>query len=169
MIRALALLAALAAFPAQAAELYFCWRGNAGYSMTGMMQFDDALLEAPLITEADVTDFKITGWHGRDLLGSWSLSELTPTTSWLLNFDPGKMRFLMTGYGVFQAWNAHGAVNDCGEKGFGFNAGNGGQDICVNGRFVAESTIPWPTPLLASPTPVQPGCSGPPMVSKRQK
>lgn len=162
-----ALFAALAAAPAQAVELQFCWRGAAGYSMTGLMRFPDALRDAALVTQDDITAFEITGWRHGERLGHWSLEALGPDTSWLLSFDPIAMRFPMTGIGVFQAWNAGGAVDDCGSPGFGFNAGNGGQDVCVDGRFVTESTIPWETPLYAGTTPVTPACDGAPMLSGR--
>ena len=165
----LALLAALAAFPAQAVELHFCWRGDAGYSMTGTMTFPDALLAAPRVTQADLTGFRITGYRDGERIGGWSLDALTPGTSWLLTFDPGAMRFPMPGIGVFQAWNADGGVADCGDPGFGFNAGNGGQDICLDGRFVTESTIPWHTPLSAGRAPVTPGCGGPVVVSRLER
>ncbi|MCP1167477.1 hypothetical protein NHG85_02860 [Limimaricola sp. ASW11-118] len=165
----IAALAALLALPAQAVELYFCWQGAAGYSMTGTMRFPDALLDAPRLDEADVTGFEITGWHEGERLGSWSLAALTPETSWMLNFAPREMRFLMPGMGVFQAWNADGGVSDCGTPGFGFNAGNGGQDICVDGRFVTESTIPWSTPLLATPEPVNPDCRQNILLSERTR
>ncbi|SDE69826.1 hypothetical protein [Limimaricola pyoseonensis] len=162
----LAALAALPALPAQAVELHFCWRGNAGYTMTGSMRFPDALLATDLVTEADVTHFEITGYRDGETLGRWRLKDLTPETSWLLSFDPQEMRFPMPGFGVFQAWNADGAVDDCGDPGFGFNAGNGGQDVCVNGRFVTESTIPWHTPLIAGPEPVSADCIGSRLLSE---
>ncbi|EYD73333.1 hypothetical protein [Limimaricola hongkongensis] len=160
-----ALLAALAAGPAQAVELHFCWRGGAGYTMTGTMAFPDALMDAPLVTQGDVTRFEITGWRHGARIGAWRLDALTPGTSWLLTFDPRERRFPMSGIGVFQAWNADGGVADCGNPGFGFNAGNGGQDVCVDGRFVTESTIPWQTPLHAGPEPVSPDCAAPLVVS----
>ena len=154
----LAALAAVLALPAQAVELHFCWRGGAGYTMTGLMAFPDALLSAPRVTEEDVTRFEITGWRHGVRVGGWSLAALTPDTSWRLEFDPVERRFVMPGIGVVQAWNADGGVADCGKPGFGFNAGSGGQDVCVDGRFVTESTIPWETPLFAGPTPVEPDC-----------
>ena len=165
----IAALAALLALPAQAIELHFCWQGAAGYSMTGTMRFPDALRDAPRIDEGDVTGFEITGWHEGARLGSWSLAALTPQTSWMLEFDRGEMRFVMPGIGVFQAWNADGHVSDCGTPGFGFNAGNGGQDICVDGRFVNESTIHWSTPLRATPEPVNPGCGQNILLSERSR
>lgn len=167
MIRALALLAALAASPAAAAELFFCWVGNAGYTMTGRIGFPDALLTAPRVTEADLTRFEISGYRDGGYLGSWDMRDRRPETSWLLSFDPATMRFPMSGIGVFQAWNANGAVTDCGSPGFGFNAGSAGQDICVDGRFIRASTIPWHTPLTAVPDPVSPDCGGPAQLSGR--
>ncbi|WP_341212544.1 hypothetical protein [uncultured Limimaricola sp.] len=152
-----ALVAALA-LPVQAVELQFCWRGAAGYTMTGTMVFPDTLLSASRITQDDVTRFEITGWHNGARIGGWTLEALRPETSWRLEFDPQEMRFPMPGIGVFQAWNADGGVADCGTPGFGFNAGSGGQDVCVDGRFVTESTIPWQTPLFAGPDPVNPDC-----------
>ncbi|MGR3498727.1 MAG: hypothetical protein ACU0E9_07530 [Limimaricola soesokkakensis] len=162
-----ALLAALTAGPAQAVELHFCWRGASGYSMTGMMRFPDALLQVARVTESDLTHFEITGWQDGVQIGGWSLDALRPETTWLLSFDPRAMRFPMPGIGVFQAWNADGGVANCGDPGFGFNAGNAGQDVCVDNRFVSESTIPWWTPLTASSAPVSPDCDAPMVLSLR--
>jgi hypothetical protein len=41
-----------------------------------------------------------------------------------------------------QNWNDDGATgNSCGNPAFGFNAGNGGQDICVNAVRVSSAPV----------------------------
>lgn len=169
MIRALAAtLALIACAPPLAAEVrYICWRGAGGYTMTGRMEFPDAVAARGVITEADLTGFHIKGFHFGAPIGSWSLAALTDQTSWLLRYDPERHLFDLGGLlGLYQAWNANGAVSDCGVPGFGFNAGNGGQDICVDGRFVTESTIPWDTPLVTYDAPQPPDCIGPELLGK---
>jgi hypothetical protein len=54
-----------------------------------------------------------------------------------------------------QEWNANGYVENCGNPGFGFNSGAGAQDVCINGRFMFESSIasetPFPAQLASDP------------------
>ncbi|UWQ19423.1 hypothetical protein K3551_02545 [Jannaschia sp. M317] len=165
MIRLTLILASLAP-PAQAVTHTFCWRGAEGYRIEGHITYPDKA-QGWLITETTVTGFGITGWRGDSYLGQWSLKDLTPETSWTLRFDSQTLTFPMGGYredGTYQAWNAGGFANDCGDPGFGFNGGNRAQDVCVNGIFIDESGVPADTPLRVSPDPANP-CGPLPMSS----
>lgn len=152
---------ALLATPAQAVELFFCWQGANDYTMRGSMQFPDDRLSRRIVTEADITAFEIEGFHQGNPIGTWSLSDRTPDTTWYLRYNTKEQGFLIikpfvTGY--TQGWNANGNVDDCGEGGFGFNAGSGGQDVCVNGEFIRDSTIALDTPIQVSNDPFPPDC-----------
>jgi len=164
MRRPLALcLALLSAAPLQAATFQFCWIGGGGYTMEGTIEFPDSLLDTGLITEEDVTGFRILGRYNGVPIGSWSLDQRLPDTSWTLFFDTSSLEFPTGGIrsqGSYQAWNAHGQVNDCGEGGFGFNAGNYAQDVCVDNTFVTVSSIDRDTPLKAYPMDVALTCEG---------
>jgi len=134
----------LLALPAQAADFEFCWEGANGYRMEGRMTVPDALLDAPLLTHADVTGFFIQGFRDDVPLGAWDLSQLTPETSWNLSFDPRGMVFPTGGMHDSpkgQAWNAGGRADDCGDPGFGFNSGTNAQDLCVNNVWHTDSMI----------------------------
>jgi hypothetical protein len=152
------LVAFVFATPALAVELHFCWLGADGYRMSGKMAFPDELATADLVTETDVTSFEITGYHFDQVVGHWSIAQLRPETSWNLSFLPREMAFVTGGYSNSdggQEWNANGYVEDCGNPGFGFNSGAGAQDICINGRFMFESSIasaaPFPAQLASDP------------------
>lgn len=170
--RVASLALALGAGTAQAADLSFCWKGNAGYTMVGRMQVADAAMTKPIVTEDDLITFKIAGYHHGQLLGTWDMADATPGSTWHLRFDPQTMTFL-TGQSFpttkSQGWNANGGVRDCGAPGFGFNAGNAGQDICVNGHYIADSMVPPDTPLVATTGPVSPDCTSAPVYSKSTK
>lgn len=157
---------------ASAADLSFCWIGNNGYTMVGKMQVAPDAMSKPLVTEHDLNAFKIAGYHNGQLLGSWNMADAAADSTWHLRFDPQSMTFL-TGQSFpttkSQGWNANGAVRDCGAPGFGFNAGNAGQDICVNGQYVAESTVPPETPLAATTGYVAPDCNATPVFSNFQQ
>lgn len=161
MIRASVAIVSLIATQANAADFYFCWTGGSGYTMTGQMAIPESALNQPLITEADVTGFKIAGYLDGALLGKWDMSMLTPDTSWMLRYDPIRGVFPTPGeleLGVTQAWNAGGNADDCGESGFGFNLGNYAQDFCLHGVWIEESGMPPDTPFLVSPIPIDPYC-----------
>ncbi|MFQ1701078.1 hypothetical protein ACJ5NV_10820 [Loktanella agnita] len=161
MIKWCSTVLALMAAPVQAADYYFCWEGANGYTMTGQMTVNPSALNKPVVTEGDVTEFRIAGYQEGTLLGKWDMAIRGPTTSWVLYFDPGRNAFLTpadAGLGVSQAWNANGDANDCGNPGFGFNLGNYAQDFCLNGVWLEESGMPPETPFLVSPTPVDPQC-----------
>lgn len=164
----LALLLAALAGPVQAEDVYLCWVGANGWSMTGIMTFPDELSHAARITAADVTGFQITGWLDGRQIGGWNLKDSGPETTFVLNYSPAQGAFLMGGNwpGRFsQGWNANGDVTDCGAGGFGFNAGNYAQDVCLDGRWVEESGVPPPTPLYALSRMPDPDCRVAPQIS----
>lgn len=161
MIRVAALSLSLVASQGHAADYYFCWLGANGYTMTGQMTIDPVALNKPVVTQDDVTLFKIAGYLEGTLLGKWDMATRAPDTSWLLNFDPARRAFMTpgdVGLGVSQAWNANGDADDCGNPGFGFNLGDYAQDFCLNGVWVEDSGMPPETVFLVSPTPVDPQC-----------
>lgn len=155
--------------PVQAETLNFCWTGGGGYTMTGRMTLKAGAMARTVATESDVSAFKIAGYHRGQLLGTWDMAQRNPDTTWHLRFDPLSMQFLTGGSFAgtnSQGWNANGDVDDCGESGFGFNSGNYAQDICVNGSYVAASSIPPETPFHATRSPVSADCGLPAPLSK---
>jgi len=154
-----ALAALLVATPANAAQFQFCWVGANGYTMEGQIEFPDEYADTGLITEAEVTGFKIIGLIDGVAVGSWNLNQLTPDTSWTLRFDTATLRFPTGGIrpeNSYQEWNASGQVDDCGAVGgFGWNGGNYAQDVCINNTWVEDSSIDPNTPLFAQPMDVR--------------
>jgi hypothetical protein len=166
----LACLCATFGHAAHAASFNFCWLGAGGYTMTGTIVFPDTLMDRAYITEDDVTAFKITGYLNGAPVGSWNMEEAGPETTWHLRFAPKILTFPTGGnFGTLrsQGWNANGAVSDCGTPGFGFNAANGAQDVCVNGTFVRDSSIDRNTPFIATTAPVTADCRQSTPLSKR--
>ncbi len=160
-MRTAAFALALSATQAHAVDFYFCWKGDNGYTMTGQMSVNPTALNKPLITQNDVSEFRIAGYRDGQLLGKWDMATRAEGASWFLNYDPTAREFLTPGamgLGVSQAWNADGTATDCGDPGFGFNLGNFAQDFCVNGQWIEESGMPPETPFLVSPVPVDPLC-----------
>ena len=172
MIRSALLLSALAT-PGRAAMVHLCWLGANGYSMTGSMEFPDALLDADLITEADVTAFRIAGFKDGELIGTWDAMAREPDDTWYLRYFPRDWHFPTNGEvpGPFdQGWNADGTAMDCDEGEFGFNAGNYAQDFCLSGEWIEESGVPPATPFIAQGTPpTDPGCQGEALLSKGRR
>lgn len=163
----LPVLLSLCALPVQAKEVYICWLGAGGYTMTGRMTYPDALANAPLITQDDVTSFRITGFFEERVIGKWDMADMTGQTSWLLRYQPLTANFPLVGFdGLYQMWNANGDVTDCGIPGFGFNAGNGGQDFCIDNTFILSSSIPADTPLIGYAEPQLPSCTGAVLLGK---
>lgn len=147
---ALTLAAATAALPAETARFQFCWVGEGGYTMRGSIGFPSDLLGSGIITQSQVTEFRIVGFRDELPIGSWSLEQLTPTTSWELYFDTRTLEFPTGGSSfeqTYQQWNANGGVDDCGEGGFGFNGGNLYQDVCVDNTWITDSSIEPATPF----------------------
>lgn len=149
----------LATAPAHAARFQFCWVGANGYTLEGQIEFPDAYLNTGIITEADVTDFQIIGFLDGIALGSWTLAQRVPETSWLLRFDTNSLQFPTGGlrqFDSYQEWNADGQVDNCGaEGGFGWNGGNYAQDICIDNTWIEDSSIDPNTPLFAQPMDVR--------------
>ncbi|MEJ6390059.1 hypothetical protein [Gymnodinialimonas ulvae] len=152
---ALPILAFVVATPVHAVQLQFCWTGANGYTMEGLIEYPDALQNTGIITEADVTDFQIIGFLDGVAIGSWTLHQRTPQTSWTLRFDTNSLQFPTGGIRAqnsYQEWNANGQVNNCGAAGgFGFNGGNYAQDVCIDNTWVEDSSIDPNTPLFAQP------------------
>ena len=158
VLRALLLLAAL---PAHADTYAFCWIGAGGYSMSGTMEAEGR----GILTEADVTAFEITGFRDGVRIGAWSLADRTPETTWILTFDTRTLEFPTGGGpGAYQAWNADGTASDCGVPGFGFNAGNNAQDVCVDGVWVTDSMVDRDRPFLARRGSEAPDCAAVPLM-----
>lgn len=148
---------------------YICWRGANGYTMTGKFRYPDALADKPLIRESDLVFFRIEGFLDGAAIGRWSMEDLDPGTSWLLRYDPVRHIFPLTDpSGLYQMWNANGRVDDCGTPGFGFNAGNGGQDVCLDDTFVTASTIDPATPLIGFARAQPADCAGEPLLGKQR-
>ena len=61
--------------------------------MRGMIGFPSELLGTGIITQSQVTEFRIIGFRDDLPVGSWSLDQLTPTTSWELYFDTRSLEF----------------------------------------------------------------------------
>lgn len=157
---------------AQAADLTFCWTGANGYTMTGRMQYSAPADGSNIITEQDVTLFKIAGFQNGELLGTWNKSAMVKGSTWHLRFDIASQSFQTGGSfptGASQGWNANGDVSDCGNPGFGFNAGNHAQDVCVNGTWIEASSIPSATPLKAVRTGVSFDCAVTTLTSKSRQ
>ncbi|MEJ6393101.1 hypothetical protein V8J82_07540 [Gymnodinialimonas sp. 2305UL16-5] len=148
-----AVLATASVTNASAVRYQFCWVGANGYTMEGTMTLRDGA--TGLATEADVTDFQIIGFREGVAIGSWSLSQRTAQTSFLLRFDTETMRFPTGGIrseNSYQEWNANGSVDNCGAvDGFGWNGGNWAQDVCINNVWIEDSSIDPNTPLYAQP------------------
>lgn len=156
--------------PIQAASFNFCWLGATGYTMTGTIVFPDSKLDQALITQDDLTAFKITGYLNGVRIGAWNMEDRTAGTTWHLRFHPATASFPVAGpfpSESSQGWNANGSVNDCGTPGFGFNAASGAQDVCVNDTFMRDSSIPRETPFFATTAAVTPDCRQSPPLSKR--
>lgn len=168
MIR-IALLVAIAATPSQAELVHFCWQGSNGYTMTGAMEFPDALVSAPLITEADITRFKIAGYQDGRLIGSWDMADRAPDDTWYLRYWPDRAQFPTNGEvaGTFdQGWNADGTAMDCDAGEFGFNAGNYAQDFCLGGVWIEESGVEPQVPFITQTfLPESPDCQGEALLS----
>ncbi len=172
MIRT-ALLLALWAQPSHAALVHFCWAGSNGYTMTGSMEFPDDLAQADVITEQEVTRFRIAGFQNGALIGTWDMSTREPDDTWYLRYFPRLMQFPTNSEvpGPFdQGWNADGTAMDCDEGEFGFNAGNYAQDFCLSGVWIEESGVEPQKPFIAQTTaPTDPACAGPALLSKRRR
>ena len=167
------LLLALWAQPSHAALVHFCWAGSNGYTMTGSMEFPNDLAQADVITEQEVTRFRIAGFRNGELIGTWDMSTREPDDTWYLRYFPKLMQFPTNGevLGPFdQGWNADGTAMDCDKGEFGFNAGSYAQDFCLSGVWIEESGVEPEKPFIAQTTaPTDPACAGPALLSKRRR
>ncbi len=157
---------------ADPATYVFTWQGAGGYRMDGAVRFQNNA-PTPIWTQDDVQCFEVFGYRDDASVGQWFLSNRTPDTTWVLNFDPSRSAFVVVGdiagLGMPQAWNMDGFGYNCGPNGFGFNLASFAQDLCIDGDLIEESQVPPPQPLPA--TLVQshdftdPDCAGPLMLS----
>lgn len=169
MMRTLSLALMLAA-PAAAETRYICWVGGNGYTMTGEFTFPDSLTNSPLVTHDDLTDFRITGNLRGNPIGSWDMSQRTPDTRWLFRYNAQIDKFLFGDLdnGLYQEWNAGGDVDDCGIPGFGFNAGNYAQDVCIDNVWIEDSSVDPLKPLLGFPNPRSPANCDPMIATSKR-
>jgi hypothetical protein len=91
-------LSATTAAPSESARFQFCWIGANGFTMEGIIGFPGKLLGTGIITQADVTEFRIWGYHNGAPVGSWSMAQRTTETSWTLFFDTDAIAFPMGGH-----------------------------------------------------------------------
>lgn len=150
---ALCLLTAQTAQSSETARFQFCWVGNGGFTMRGVIGFPVELLGTGIINETQVTEFRIVGLEDDVPFGSWSMKEMTPNTSWELYFNTSTLEFPTGGYSSlqsYQQWNANGQVDNCGPGGFGFNGGNLYQDVCFDNMWIQTSSIEPATPFPAA-------------------
>jgi hypothetical protein len=143
-----------AAASSDTARFQFCWIGAGGYTMEGIIGIPSDLIGTGIITQAEVTEFAIWGYHNGLPVGSWDMDDRTTETSWTLFFDTDAMAFPTGGHFMeqsYQEWNANGRVDNCGKPGFGFNGGNWAQDVCIDNVWIRESSIDPDTPLPAVP------------------
>lgn len=147
----------LVATPINAITHGFCWVGAEDYRIEGTISYPDGA--TGILREFELTGFTIKGFKGDTYLGRWSLAEAEGDDPIQIRFDADALAFPMGGdplAGTYQAWNAGGAVTDCGTPGFGFNGGNRAQDVCVDGLFIDESGVPPDTPLKIAENPSNP-------------
>lgn len=144
---------ATASVAAETARFQFCWVGASGYTMRGVIGFPAEFLGTGIINETQVTEFRIVGLLDDIPVGSWSMDQLTDSTSWELYFDTRTLEFPTGGSTVgqsYQQWNANGEVDNCGAGGFGFNGGNLFQDVCIDNTWITDSSIEPSSPFPAA-------------------
>jgi hypothetical protein len=142
------LMALMAAPFATAADYEFSWTGSNNYRLEGAFSISDDLAGSVRIDETDVDCFWIRGFRNNAPIGSWSLRDLTDSTTWTLNFNPSNSQFRVGSNS--QEWNMNGAGTGCGENGFGFHAGSYAQDVCINNKLIRPSQILPRTPMTAT-------------------
>jgi len=145
---ALAVLAISLSSVVHAASYEFTWTGSNGYKMQGAFSISDDLAEAKFIDESAIECFWIKGFHVDKDVGSWTIRDLTPETTWTLNFSPSTLTFQTNG-NRNQEWNMRGSGRGCGKDGFGFHAGNAAQDVCINDRLIVASQVSRYKPMTA--------------------
>ena len=65
--------------------------------MTGRMALPDAAMFKTIVTQNDITRFKISGYQNGKFLGAWDSENRDADTTWHLRFDPAGMVFLTGG------------------------------------------------------------------------
>lgn len=145
----------LGATGASAATYNIGWTGDGGYSMAGLLKFDDALLGG-LVNETQIDELAIEVFLNGVSQGSRSLSSDgfgTTETSFNLNFDTTDGQFVVGG----------GLTSDSGQSWFtadnicdtvGFSSGTQTQSVCVNGARVSDSALSTSLSTLTA-TPVE--------------
>jgi len=148
IVGVLSLLAVSAASAASAASYEFTWTGANGYKMEGAFSIADDLTEAKFIDESAIECFWVQGYRAEAKVGSWSVGDLTPETTWSFGFKPQDLQFQMSGNR--NEWNMNGSGRGCGKDGFGFHAGSYAQDVCINDRLIRASQVTPNTPMQAT-------------------
>ena len=119
--------------PAHAVAFDVSWTGSAGYSLTGTLVFDDALLGTGAIDESDVTSLSIAGFHNGVTIGTWDwlLDGLSAGASFNFNFNATTETFRTGGAAASptgQQWNTAICASTLA---FGFFSGNATQGFCL--------------------------------------
>ena len=145
---ALTLFAVSISSAADAASYEFTWNGEGGYKMEGAFSISDDLAKKAYIDKSAIECFWIQGYRSDVPIGSWSVGDLTPETTWSFGFKPQDLEFQMAGNR--NEWNMNGTGRGCGKDGFGFHAGSYAQDICINNRLITASQVTPRTPMMAT-------------------
>jgi hypothetical protein len=134
VVAAMVLAMAVAMAPrAEAASFRIDWTGSAGYTMTGLFGFSDALLGTGVIDETQVTSFRIEGFLNAVSVGSWDFfaNGLVGADTFNLNFNTTTLAFVVGGFSsgpTGQDWGVSVGGTTCQATGFGFSSGSGSQD-----------------------------------------
>ena len=82
MIKQAAFALALTSTTAHATDYYFCWEGENGYTMTGQMSLAAGALDLQIVTENDVSEFRIAGYQDGILIGKWDAGNRAADDPW---------------------------------------------------------------------------------------
>ncbi len=127
------------------------WTGNNGYSMTGLLSFDDALMDTGAIDETQISELSIDVMLNGVSLGTRSLTDDGPgshASTFNLNFDTTVGQFIVGGHSLSisgQNWFTSSGGSRCDTV--GFSSGAGAQGIC-QGFWSFSSSIPIGQPTL---------------------
>ncbi|MBL1319522.1 MAG: hypothetical protein COA63_000485 [Methylophaga sp.] len=158
----IALFSVFAMANANAATYGIDWTGSAGYTLTGLLSFNDALLGTGVINETQIDDLSFEVFQGATSQGTWGFltdgfANVALDSAFNVNFDTNIGQFVVGGLSASasgQNWNSI-AGNSC--VGVGFSAGSASEGICVAGSFlgsipIGQSTLNA-TPVSAVPVP----------------
>ena len=141
--------------------------------MTGRMSLPDAAMFKTILTEADVTRFKISGYFEGRLIGTWDSGTRAPDATWHLRFDPAGMAFLTGGrfasFRLARLERGRQRRQIAAAPVSAFNSGDFSQDLCRERRPMSKASsidARHAARLLLS-TPVTPDCRNTAAVSKR--